>query len=64
MMAKPMIQGVTNWTALTPKLPMPAWIPRAVPCLERGKKYEVLGMKPENAPPPMPARMPSSSRTA
>ncbi len=26
-----------------------------MPCLLRGKKYEVLGMKPENAPPPMPA---------
>ncbi len=64
MMAKPMIHGVTNCTMLTPKLPMPACRPSAVPCFERGKKYEVLGMKPENAPPPMPARAPRSSRTA
>jgi hypothetical protein len=25
-----------------------------------GKKYDVLGMKPENAPPPMPARKAST----
>ena len=27
-----------------------------MPCLRRGKKYDVLGMKPEKAPPPMPDR--------
>ena len=53
---KPMIHGVTNCTMETPKLPMPACRPSAVPCLRRGKKYDVLGMKPENAPPPMPDR--------
>ncbi len=47
--------GVSSCTRETPKLPSPAWMPRAVPCLRRGKKYDVLGMKPENAPPPIPA---------
>ena len=36
--ANPTIHGVTNCTTLTPKLPMPAWMPRAVPCFDRGKK--------------------------
>ncbi len=58
-----MIHGVTNCTMLTPKLPMPAWMPRAVPCLAFGKKYEVLGMKPLNTPPPIPARKARTSRT-
>jgi hypothetical protein len=35
-------------------------MPSAVPCLERGKKYEVEGMNPEKAPPPMPARKAST----
>ena len=60
----PTIHGVTNCTTLTPKLPMPACTPSAVPCLALGKKYDVLGMKPENTPPPMPARTARSSRTA
>ncbi len=38
MRANPTIHGVTNCTRLTPKLPMPAWIPSAVPCLALGKK--------------------------
>ena len=49
-----MIHGVTNWTSETPKLPTPACTPSAVPCMRRGKKYDVLGMKPEKAPPPIP----------
>lgn len=35
---------------------MPACSPSAVPCNRLGKKYDVLGMNPEKAPPPMPAR--------
>ena len=58
----PTTHGVTNWTTLTPKLPMPAWTPRAVPCLALGKKYEVLGMNPLNTPPPIPAMIASSRR--
>ena len=54
--AKPISQGVKSWTNETPKLPIPACRPSAVPCNRFGKKYEVDGMKPENAPPPMPAR--------
>ena len=53
---KPMKYGVSSCTSETPKLPKPACRPRAVPCLARGKKYDVLGMKPEKAPPPMPAK--------
>ena len=52
--------GVSSCTNETPKLPRPACNPSAVPCIRLGKKYEVLGMKPENAPPPMPARKAST----
>ena len=38
MRAKPTIHGVTNCTRLTPKFPIPAWTPRAVPCFAFGKK--------------------------
>ena len=31
-------------------------MPSAKPCFDLGKKYEVLGMKPENTPPPIPER--------
>ncbi len=55
-MPKPISQGVSNCTSETPKLPIPACRPSAVPCILRGKKYEVDGMNPEKAPPPMPAR--------
>ena len=54
----PMIRGVTNCTTDTPKLPMPAWMPRASPCSRFGKKMEVEGMKDEKSPPPMPHRKP------
>ena len=52
--------GVSSCTNETPKLPRPACNPSAVPCIRLGKKYEVLGMKPENAPPPIPARKAST----
>ena len=55
-MPKLISHGVSSCTSETPKLPMPAWRPSAVPCMRLGKKYDVDGMKPENAPPPMPAR--------
>jgi hypothetical protein len=55
-----MSHGVSSCTIETPKLPIPACRPSAVPCFLLGKKYEVLGMKPENAPPPMPARKAST----
>ncbi len=54
--------GVSSCTSETPKLPMPAWRPSAVPCRRLGKKYEVEGMNPENAPPPMPERNASPMR--
>ena len=50
----PIIMGATNWIKETPKLPMPAWMPRAVPAMRFGKKYPVEGMNPENTPPPIP----------
>ena len=50
--AKPMIQGVTNWTMDTPKLPIPAWMASAVPCSRLGKNRLVDGMKDEKLPPP------------
>ena len=34
---KPMSHGVSSWTSETPKLPIPAWMPRAVPCLAAGR---------------------------
>src|SRR3989338_2460005 len=58
-----MIHGVTNWVRLTPKLPMPAWMPRAVPCKRFGKKSEVEGMKEEKSPPPMPVKRASTMKT-
>ena len=61
--AKPMIQGVTNWTMLTPKLPTPAWIASAVPCSRLGKNRLVDGMKDEKLPPPSPASKASTIRT-
>ena len=54
-MANPMIHGVTNCARLTPKLPIPAWMPSAVPCSFLGKKNRVLGMNEEKSPPPKPA---------
>ena len=53
---RPISHGVSSCTSETPKLPMPAWTPSAVPAMRLGKKYDVDGMKPEKAPPPMPAR--------
>ena len=38
IMLKPMIHGVSSCTSETPKLPIPAWSPSAVPCRRRGKK--------------------------
>ena len=64
MIEIPTIQGTTNCTRLTPKLPMPACRPRAVPCLALGKKYDVEGMNPEKAPPPMPASAARNSSIA
>ena len=56
--AKPMIQGATNCTMETPKLPRPAWMPIAVPCSRFGKKIDVDGMNDEKSPPPIPHRKP------
>ena len=61
--ARPIIQGVTNCTRLTPKLPMPAWIASAVPCSRFGKNRLVEGMKDEKLPPPRPAMKASSIST-
>ena len=41
---KPTIQGPSNWINETPKLPIPAWMPNAVPAIRLGKKYPVEGM--------------------
>ena len=35
---KPMSHGVSSCTRETPRLPMPACRPSAVPCMRRGKK--------------------------
>ena len=61
--AKEMIHGVTNWVRLTPKFPMPAWMPSAVPCRRFGKNTLVLGMNEEKSPPPNPTRKASSRKT-
>ena len=41
---KPISSGPMSWMMDMPRLPMPAWIPNAVPCRRLGKKYPVLGM--------------------
>ncbi len=43
-LATPIITGVMNCARLTPKLPIPAWMPRAVPLSRFGKKRLVLAM--------------------
>src|SRR3989338_8388200 len=53
---KPIIQGVTNWVTLTPRFPIPACNPKAVPCSLLGKNMLVEGMKDEKSPPPKPQR--------
>src|SRR3989304_4327560 len=56
IIANPMIQGVMNWTALTPKLPIPAWMPSAVPWSRFGKKRLGEGMNEEKVAPPRAPR--------
>src|SRR3989304_28165 len=53
---KPIIHGVTNCTKLTPKFPIPACSPMAVPCSLLGKNRLVDGMYDEKSPPPNPQR--------
>src|SRR3990170_483842 len=53
---KPIIHGVTNCTKLTPKFPMPACSPIAVPCSLLGKNRLDDGMYDEKSPPPNPQR--------
>src|SRR3989304_9651808 len=53
---KPIIHGVTNCTKLTPKFPMPACSPIAVPCSLFGKKRLDDGIYDEKSPPPNPQR--------
>src|SRR3990172_6945292 len=53
---KPIIHGATNCTKLTPKFPIPACSPMAVPCSLLGKNRLVDGMYDEKSPPPNPQR--------
>lgn len=48
------MKGTTNCTTLTPRLPRPPFIPRAVPLLLFGKKKLILPMEEAKFPSPKP----------
>ena len=49
-----MATGSSTCMALTPRLPMPALSPSAVPRTRFGKKNEMFDIDEAKAPPPMP----------
>src|SRR3972149_6623974 len=51
-----MTRGIRTYMVVTPKLPSPAFRPRAVPCSRLGKKPLILDMEQAKLPPPMPDR--------
>jgi hypothetical protein len=55
--------GIRICMVVTPKLPRPAFRPRAVPCCRLGKKVLMLDMEQAKLPPPMPESRASSWNT-